>query len=58
MRYYAKFESPDGAYVDVVGTRFDVSSARRVRDRRGVNEGYTPFPSLETALQRWELQRV
>ena len=53
MKYYAKFESKDGAYVDASGMRFDVSVVRRVRDARGVNIGYAQFPSLVAALESW-----
>ena len=52
---YSKCESPDGAYVDAVGTRYDVSAARRVRSAEGVNVGYEEFPSLEAALEAWGL---
>ena len=52
---YSKSESPDGAYVDAVGTRYDVSAARRVRSAEGVNVGYEEVPSLQDALAAWGL---
>lgn len=55
MKYYAKFKSPDGAYVDSAGVRYDVSTVRRVRNADGVNVGYFKFPSLEVALAVWKL---
>ena len=56
MRYFAKFESADGAYADAAGLRYDVSYVRRVRDARGVNVGYAAFPSLAAALEHWGLR--
>lgn len=55
MKYYAKFKSPDGSYVDGIGLRYDVSTVRRVRNADGVNVGYSLFPSLEEALEKWKL---
>ena len=52
---YSKCESPDGAYVDAAGTRYEVSAARRVRSAAGVNVGYEPFLSLQDALEAWGL---
>lgn len=56
--FYAKFESPDGDYIDAGGRRYDVSVVRRVRCSRGVNVGYEEFPTLEAALEHWGLVRV
>jgi hypothetical protein len=58
MKYYAKFKSPDGEYVDSTGVRYDVSAVRRVRSPQGLNVGYVPFPSLEDALEYWGLVPV
>lgn len=55
MKYYAIFESPDGAYADAAGLRYDVCEVRRVRSPQGLNVGYVPFPSLESALEHWGL---
>ncbi|MBR5878811.1 MAG: hypothetical protein IKY91_04610 [Akkermansia sp.] len=56
MMLYSKSGSPDGAYVDAVGTRYDVSAARRVRSAEGVNVGYEAFPCLQDALEAWGLR--
>ena len=58
MRYYARFECADGAYMDAAGGRFEVSEVRRVRNAHGVNVGYVPFPSLAAALAAWGLTSV
>ncbi len=55
MKYYAKFKSPDGEYVDSTGVRYDVSAVRRVRNHQGVNVGYEEFATLEEALEAWNL---
>ena len=54
---YAKYENPDGAYVDAGGRRYDVSIVRRVRCSRGVNVGCIQLPALEVALEEWGLSR-
>lgn len=58
MKYYAKFKSPDGEYVDSTGVRYDVSAVRRVRNADGVNVGYEEFFSLEAALKEWGVKPV
>lgn len=58
MRYYARFECADGAFVDACGLRYDVVSVRRVRDKLGINVGYAPFSSMEEALAAWGLRHV
>lgn len=58
MKYYAKFKSPDGEYVDSTGVRYDVSAVRRVRNADGVNVGYVPFPSRAAALAAMKLEPV
>lgn len=58
MKYYAKFKSPDGEYVDSTGVRYDVSAVRRVRNADGVNVGYIAFHSLQDALNAWKLEPV
>lgn len=58
MRYYARFECADGAFIDAAGTRYDVVQVRRVRDKCGINVGYEPFPSMEDALSAWGVHYV
>ena len=58
MKFYARIARPDGAYVDAAGERYDVSVIRRSRSHLGINVGYEPFPSLETALEVWGIEPV
>lgn len=58
MKYYARFESADGAYADAAGLRYDVCEVRRVRSPQGLNVGYVPFPSLSAALEHWGLRAI
>lgn len=58
MKYYAKCKSADGAYMDVEGVRYDVSTERRVRSNNGINVGYEQYPSLEASLYTWGVTPV
>lgn len=52
---YCKTQQADGDYEDAEGTRWAVDCCRRIRTPEGVNVGWTEFPSLEAALEAWEL---
>ncbi len=53
--FYRRSECWDGEYVDAAGRRYTISGARRMRNARGTNVGYTEFASLEEALEAWGL---
>lgn len=54
--YLTKIETPEGAYTDALGNRYDVCGARRVRTAQASGCSYETFPSLEAALAKWSLQ--
>lgn len=54
--YYKLVQDEAGEYVAADGTRYFVAAARCVRNSKGLNVGYTPFPSLEEALAAWGLR--
>ena len=50
-----KIPDSDGVWQDADGQRCSLLVVRRLRDARGVNEGFADFDSLEDALAAWGL---
>ena len=53
--YFRRQPDPQGGFIDVDNTRFDILMARRVRSADGINVGYEQFASLADALEAWGL---
>ena len=53
--YFRRQPDPQGGFIAVDNTRFDILMARRVRSADGINVGYEQFASLADALEAWGL---
>lgn len=50
-----KILDSDGVWMGADGQRYSLLVVRRMRDARGVNEGFEDFDSLDDALEAWGL---
>ena len=55
MMYFKKTLDVRGDFVDSEGRRYALSMTRRIRSSSGVNVGYEPFDSLQSALTAWHI---